>query len=232
MVKDFVVERRVWKVDNGEVFELDSLDYTFTITGNHTIQLTLQGKDTSFTTNTSITIDSLKPVKFLSVLSAEVNVCEKGSAELKVFGGSTYSWSPCTYLSSCVIYNPTVTPEDSVVYEVVSTNTNSCIDSLFLKVNVIPDNTRAFIPTAFTPNGDGLNDFFGVLSFRRLPGVHFTIYNNLGRVVFSSSDKHDKWDGKYKNTDQPTGTYIWSLQYQSGNGCSIRTKKGTVQLIR
>ena len=69
VVKDFIVEQRIWKVDNGEAIESDSLNYIFTHTGKHTIQLMLQGKDTAFSTSTVVTIDSLKPVKFLAAAS-------------------------------------------------------------------------------------------------------------------------------------------------------------------
>ncbi len=230
--KDFITKQRKWVVDNNDSIEKDSLDYVFTTTGNHTVQLILQGSDTSFSATTMIEIESLKPLRFLTTASHEINVCEKKGLQLDVSGGKSYNWQPCLYLSDCSIRNPIVTTTDSVLYTVQAISADGCIDSIQIKVQPVPDDAQIYVPTAFTPNGDGHNDLFGALSFRSVTNCYFSVYNNFGEVVFSANDIHKKWNGKFKNIDQSSGTYAWTFQYQSGNGCSIKKKSGTVQIIR
>ena len=88
------------------------------------------------------------------------------------------------------------------------------------------------VPNAFTPNGDGRNDIFLPKSPCPLGEFEFKIYNRLGQLIFSSKNFSLGWDGRYANQQQPTGTYVWELDYSEYlNGRRIH-KKGTVTLIR
>ena len=86
-------------------------------------------------------------------------------------------------------------------------------------------------PNAFTPNGDGLNDIFRVRYFRapRLFSMH--IYNRNGMEVFSSTDPDTGWDGLFKGISQPSGAYVWYVQYQDASGLD-HSLKGVLVLIR
>jgi gliding motility-associated-like protein len=88
-----------------------------------------------------------------------------------------------------------------------------------------------FVPTAFTPNGDGKNDAFRPLLFGRLVKYSFTIYNRWGQIIFKSSDIIKGWNGTYASTLQDNNVFAWSCTYQI-EGQKLKTEKGTVVLIR
>lgn len=91
---------------------------------------------------------------------------------------------------------------------------------------------RVYIPNAFTPNGDGLNDeFFPVTSFVEIQDYIFIIYNRRGQKIFETTDKLATWDGKVKGETAPTGIYGYYFSVTLPQGNSFE-KGGTVTLIR
>lgn len=86
-----------------------------------------------------------------------------------------------------------------------------------------------FIPNAFTPNGDGLNDLFKAEGYVR--SVHLQVFNQWGEKVFESNEQTRGWDGNYKGTAQPSGVYIYVCAIQLDNGEKI-IRKGAIHLIR
>jgi gliding motility-associated-like protein len=89
-----------------------------------------------------------------------------------------------------------------------------------------------YVPTAFTPNGDGLNDVFKPSTQCYAKQYKFNVFNRFGQIVFSSSDPEKGWNGFVGPYMQATGTFIWTLQYQDPNSKKILQEKGTVLLIR
>lgn len=85
------------------------------------------------------------------------------------------------------------------------------------------------VPTAFSPNNDGLNDTFGVLS-EGLEFFEMTIYNRWGEVVFFSDKIGARWDGDYKGKPSPLGAYGYKIIAKDANNRSIK-KEGTVILV-
>lgn len=89
------------------------------------------------------------------------------------------------------------------------------------------------IPSAFTPNADGLNDRYGPIL---QPGCvikkyHFAIYNRWGQEVFTSNDPMAKWDGKIRGQEADLGVFMYYLKYTAGRN-EERMRKGDVTLIR
>ncbi len=89
-----------------------------------------------------------------------------------------------------------------------------------------------YIPSAFTPNGDGLNDLFRSLYGDNLVSFHMQIFNRNGEQVFGSKDRLKGWDGIYKGIAQPEGTFVWMLHYKVAGDPAEYMRKGTVTLIR
>lgn len=85
------------------------------------------------------------------------------------------------------------------------------------------------IPTAFSPNGDGLNDTFGVLA-KGLEYFEITVYNRWGEVVFFSDQIGARWDGTYKGKPAPSGAYGYEVVAKDANNRSMK-RKGTVILV-
>lgn len=90
---------------------------------------------------------------------------------------------------------------------------------------------QIFVPTAFTPNNDGLNDTFKPF----IPGVvlkAFRVFNRFGKVIFETSDSNASWDGTFNGVPQNPGTYVWQATGTGRDGSAIKPQKGTVTLIR
>jgi gliding motility-associated-like protein len=88
------------------------------------------------------------------------------------------------------------------------------------------------VPTAFTPNNDGLNDFLAPLNAVKAVNLEFLIYNRWGQLIYSTKDWKHGWDGTFKGLPQPTATYVWMLQYTNRDTGKRQQLKGTAVLIR
>lgn len=94
----------------------------------------------------------------------------------------------------------------------------------------LKDNCEVFVPTAFSPNGDGVNDF-ACAYYPCYEAFEFKIYNRWGEVVFTSNKSNVCWDGVYRGEKANSGTYGWAFYKTSASG-KIITHKGTITLIR
>ena len=98
-------------------------------------------------------------------------------------------------------------------------------------IKIIADCGFIFFPTAFTPNDDGLNDFFGPFgNLNTVRDYTLRIYNRLGNLVFKSNDPFKKWDGKVRNVSLLPDTFVWIAKYTNKGEINI-SKKGTVTLL-
>ena len=90
---------------------------------------------------------------------------------------------------------------------------------------------EAFVPTAFTPNQDGLNDKFGVAAGFIARNFSLRVYDRYGHIIFEAEDNATKWDGTYKGKAMPGGGYTWIMSYINTRGFK-RAMQGSVLLIR
>jgi len=88
------------------------------------------------------------------------------------------------------------------------------------------------VPTAFTPNKDGLNDYLYPLNAYRAAGLEFKVFNKFGMQLFARKDRTRKWDGTFNGAAQPPGVYIWFLHYTNTETGKKIFEKGTTVLIR
>ncbi|HEY2647835.1 MAG TPA: gliding motility-associated C-terminal domain-containing protein, partial [Puia sp.] len=88
------------------------------------------------------------------------------------------------------------------------------------------------VPNAFTPNGDGKNDYLYPLNAFNAVALDFRVYNRLGQIVFETRDWTKKWDGTINGHPQTTGTYVWLLTYTDGLSGKKISQQGTSVLIR
>jgi len=186
------------------------------------------------TSNTCID-DSITKTLYLNQLdihaSADQTVLEGNPVQLNAYGnGVQFSWTPLTWLSNPGISNPVATPEQTITYYVTATDNLGCtdVDSVHINVKTFED---IYVPSAFTPNGDHLNDEFKPLAGLQFTLISFDVYNRWGQMIFSTNKKGKGWDGKFRNELQAAGTYSWSLKAFNKQGKPIN-KTGTVLLIR
>jgi gliding motility-associated-like protein len=88
------------------------------------------------------------------------------------------------------------------------------------------------VPTAFTPDGDGLNDYLYPLNAIKAEKLDFKVFNRWGQLVFHSKDWTQKWDGKINGLPQGTNVYVWTLSYVHRDTKVKYELKGTSTLIR
>lgn len=89
-----------------------------------------------------------------------------------------------------------------------------------------------FVPSAFTPNNDGLNDDFKPFTTCFAQEFRFQVFNKYGNVVFSTSQVGKGWNGSFNKMPAASDVFIWQLQYRNPNTKQLEVKKGTVTLIR
>ena len=127
---------------------------------------------------------------------------------------------------------PTLSRELKYPVKLVVTNQAlGCSDSA-IKIVTVLDFCTTDIPTAFTPNNNGLNDTFGPHNALKAENYQFRIYNRWGQLIFESKDWKNRWDGKLNGILQGTGVYVWMLTYKNKDTQQEVLKKGTVTLIR
>jgi gliding motility-associated-like protein len=149
-------------------------------------------------------------------------------------GGINYLWSPPTALNSVTISDPVALYDgsiDSVRYTVLVSDEQNCFDSASLTVKIFKTNPQIFVPTAFTPNNDGVNDLFRPIGVGIKKIEYFRVYNRWGQLVFSTTVNGQGWDGTIGGKPQSTNTFVWIVR-----GIDFLDKpffrKGTVTLIR
>lgn len=147
----------------------------------------------------------------------------------------TYKWIPSTNLSNDAISNPvgnfTTSSADSTKYTVLVKTPEGCVATDDIVVHVFKNGADIYVPSGFTPNGDGLNDILKPV----LSGIsgfdYFKVYNRLGQMVFSTTQLNTGWDGLFNGAAQPNDTYVYVAQGKSFDGQTV-LRKGTVVLIR
>ncbi len=149
------------------------------------------------------------------------------------FDASTWDWN-FDDGNFEVIQNPTHTYADTGYYDVqlIVSNTFGCSDSIIKTVRVKPDFFFA-IPNTFTPNGDGLNEFFhpGSIVGAVEGDYSFYIFNRWGELIFEGHDLTDGWDGTYKGKVVPTGTYVWRIEVKDQEG-TFHNYNGHVNVLK
>lgn len=142
------------------------------------------------------------------------------------FGNGQTSLSSTPLTQNYVI--PNITKNYTVRLAVA--DTVGCADTAYHLLKVA-DNCYIAVPSAFTPNNDGLNDYLYPLNAYKASNLLFRVYNRLGQKVFETRDWTRKWNGMVKGLQQETGVYVWMLDYIDASGKKV-SLKGTTTLIR
>lgn len=152
-----------------------------------------------------------------------------------ILGGSTnasvYYWSPSTFLDDYRLLQTKAEPTKTQNYVLYAENDFGCVNYDTVLI-LVESNTLLMLPTAFSPNGDGVNDGFRILRYLNILKLkEFAIYNRWGERVFSTTDINEGWDGTFRNKEQELGVYVWQVVAISKDLEEI-VKKGNVTLVR
>ncbi|NDA60542.1 MAG: hypothetical protein EBX50_00735 [Chitinophagia bacterium] len=153
---------------------------------------------------------------------------------LSATGGSLFSWSPEYGLNNPSINNPVVLikdPIDSIRYRVTVNVPGGCSATDDILIKIFNTGPEIFIPSAFTPNQDGLNDILKPFTVGIKELLYFSVFNRWGQVVYTGKDTKKGWDGKLAGLPQPAGTYVYTAEGVDFEGKRI-LRKGTTVLIR
>ncbi len=181
----------------------------------------------SDTAKTTVLVYPNPPISIINGDSVTIRYQEQ--VNLIATGGLVYNWTPAWSSSNPNDSSTIVSPAESTLYYVYSINDLGCRSSDSIYVN-IDYRDKLFIPTAFSPNGDGVNDLFKVVNLTFQNIQEFRVMNRWGQEVFSASDNRG-WNGKYKGKDQDIATYYYLIKVAFPDG-PTKTYKGDVILVR
>jgi large repetitive protein len=155
-------------------------------------------------------------------LGKDTSVCKTKPIVLSTpfYTNATYSWNTGESSSQIKINNPGV-------YSVSVTQDCEATDT----INVFAGDCEFFIPNAFTPNGNSINDVFGPATTFNTKNYEFVIFDRWGNKVFETKNVLQKWNGTYKGKPMPMGSYFWNITYTTLRGIS-KYEQGMVTLIR
>jgi hypothetical protein len=142
-----------------------------------------------------------------------------------------YKWTPATYLDNSIIAAPTARLSDSLqFYYLEVKNSFGCVDLDTVAIKSFCGEINC--PNAFNPTSiNATNRKFGIENYQLNKLDYFRVYNRFGEVVFETTNPFIKWDGYFKGTPQPLGTYVWHAQGICNNGRKV-IRKGNVSLLR
>jgi len=143
----------------------------------------------------------------------------------------TYQWSPAYGLSCTDCVNPIAQPLQTTTYTVEIVDTMNCFHVTGQVTIEVIDEYTIDVPSAFTPDGDGINDFIFVKGWGIKQLLEFKIYNRWGQCIFSTDDIHKGWDGTFKGIIQNIDTYAYTAKVEAYSGRQF-TKNGLINLLR
>lgn len=178
----------------------------------------------------TIVLDNIFPPP-VTITNNDTTINVGQSVQLHAINAVDYAWTPVAGLSCADCADPVAAPRQTTTYTVTTVTGKNCIRTDDVTIH-LTYNTSLHIPTAFTPNGDGINDRFVV----RARGVAFykiRIFNRWGTQVFVSDNTANHWDGRLANVLQPAGSYVYIVTYRYfGQEDKELNQRGAFMLIR
>jgi gliding motility-associated-like protein len=167
----------------------------------------------------SFTVKQLLPVTVS--LGGDTTVCSDKPVLLDAGTAANYLWNNGSSARTLLITKPGL-------YSVTVKSIDGCsaVDS----INIVSGECSLYIPSAFSPNGDGINDGFSISGGIFTPSFTMKIFNRYGEIVYQTNDQSSKWDGTYKGVPVPMGMYLWFISYKKND--NDIPLKGTVLLLR
>ena len=147
-------------------------------------------------------------------------------------GSTDYLWSPAQWLSNPTIANPVALPQNDILYTVKVSNASGCFDVDSIRVKVYKLVADFYVPSGFSPNGDGKNDYFRPVAIGLRSVDLFRVYNRWGQMLYNGTYfAEGGWDGTFAGRPQDPGTYVWYAEGVDYLDHKIK-KHGYVVLIR
>lgn len=144
--------------------------------------------------------------------------------------GISANWSPAVKLDDATSYTPLFTSTSDQAYTIEIKTSTGCITIDQQLVKIIPS-VEIFVPSAFTPNNDGLNDFLkpalrGIKDLR-----YFRVFNRWGQLLYESRKEDPGWNGTINGIQQASQVFVWMAEGVGVDG-KVHFRKGTTTLLR
>jgi gliding motility-associated-like protein len=136
-----------------------------------------------------------------------------------------YSWSPNNFITDITLLNPVVSPVADMNYTLTATSVYGCSSADDVLVKVV---TGIYVPNAFTPNGDGMNDEWRIPFLDPAFGAAVSVFNRYGQLVYHCESQVVAWDGKLNGKKQSAGVYVYLVTFK---GSKLQLK-GHLTLLR
>lgn len=180
----------------------------------------------------TVLVSVIPPV--IAFAGNDTAVVVKQPLQLNATGALFYQWTPSTYLSNADIPDPLAVFDNAVErfsYIVLATTAEGCFAFDTINIRIFKTAPDIFVPTAFTPDANSLNDQFVPIAVGISKLDYFRVFNRWGNEIFATTTLQKGWNGTYKGILQEPGTYVWMVRGTDYLGKTI-IKKGTVNLIR
>jgi gliding motility-associated-like protein len=158
-------------------------------------------------------------------LPADTLLCQYETIQLAATGDfSSYLWNTNSVDKTIAVKSPGQ-------YWLQVKDRNNCVGRDSIAISLKECVAGFYIPSAFTPNHDGLNDLFKPILLGNVLQYRFLIHNRYGQVVFETTDFKEGWNGKVNGIDQNSNGFTWVCWYLL-QGSVAKTEKGNVMLLR
>ena len=173
---------------------------------------------------------SVQPPFNMQLWNNDTTIYLGESIQLNVTGAPFYYWNPTNYISYSQSNDGLATPLSDITYYVTGVSLlQGCPQIDSFHVTVVEQDV--FVPSAFSPNGDGINDIFHVTARKLITLQEFKIMNRWGQQIFETRDISKGWDGNFKGKMQDPGVYYYMIKVASPTG-KTQFLKGDITLIR
>jgi gliding motility-associated-like protein len=220
----------LWDFGNGYTSTVQNPVYSYPTAGTYPVKLTVssvQCPQTIHEKQVDVIIDAPAAGIRYPDVEAVMNFTEQLNARQI---GSTVLWNPPVSLNLPNSYRPGFKGLTSQLYAINLKTQTGCltVDTLFVKVK---KKIEIYVPTSFTPNGDGLNDYLYpvLMGFKKLN--YFRVYNRWGKLLFQSQTEQPGWDGRFNGEKQDSKTVVWMVEAVDVDGVTQR-RQGTTVLLR
>ena len=154
------------------------------------------------------------------------------STQLIGSGGVQYAWMPPHSLDNPNLFNPIASPDTSTTYILTVTDLFGCVNTDTVNIIVYYFEEPFWLPTAFSPNNDGLNDILYVRG-GNYQSFEFSIFDRYGKLIFLSQSLENGWDGtnQFSGKDMPSGAYAYKILVKTIDG-ELYEGNGIVNLLK
>jgi gliding motility-associated-like protein len=226
-----------WTLDDGRTSNLQNPVFVYTKFGSKKIKLAVSNGVCRDTAEATVVLDN----ELKAVFTYPTIVCPGDAAmfiDKSVGQVTSWNWNFGNGFSSTSkepgaqsYLTPTNTREVKYRASLIVGNAAGCFDTSVVNLKAVSSCYIA-VPTAFSPNNDGINDQLYPLNAFKASDLKFKVYNRYGQLVFETNEWSKGWDGFLNGKPQPAGSYVWTLGYTDGDTGKKVYYKGNTVLIR